>query len=55
MITAVLTVIGVFVGIFLLVYLAGRGVTSIVMHGLRKIADGIKWILRIDDKKKGGV
>ena len=54
MITTILIVIGVFVGIAIIVALAGCGITTLVVHGLRKIVDGIKWILRIEPNNKKG-
>ena len=53
MITGFLGVIGVLLGIVFLVALAALGIKAIIMHGLRGIVDGIKWIFRIDSKKGG--
>ena len=53
MITGFLGIIGVLLGIVFIVALAALGIKAIIMHGLRGIVDGIKWIFRID-KKKGG-
>ena len=48
MITAILTVVGICLGITILIALAGVGFASGVMHLLRWVADKIKWILRIE-------
>lgn len=50
MITGILSVVGICLGILLIVGLAGVGFACGVMHGLRWLADKVKWILRITPK-----
>ena len=50
MITGMLSVIGICLGVLVVVGLAGVGFACGIMHGLRWLADKIKWILRIDPK-----
>lgn len=54
MITGFLGVIGILLGIVFIVALAALGIKAIVMHGLRGIVDGVRWIFRIENKKGGG-
>lgn len=50
MFTGILIVVGLCIGTLIVVGLAGVGFACGIMHGLRWIADKIKWVLRIEPK-----